>query len=136
MKPTTIAREDLARVQARQRRVTEAMREHHDLIHQVEVNILRASSVALEGWRKGWAVICPHKNTSNFQHAHDIDWETWVRGDLEFLLRMDPDRGDAICMLPRWRQSDGARWEKRLAEQHGLRVIDYETDGLPEAAAG
>jgi hypothetical protein len=39
-------------------------------------------------------------------------------------------------MLPGWRQSDGARWEKRLAEQHGLRVIDYETDGLPEAAAG
>jgi hypothetical protein len=46
-----------------------------------------------------------------------------------------PARGDAICMLPGWRQSDGARWEKRLAEQHGLRVIDYETDGLPEAAA-
>jgi len=106
---------------------------HPDLIHQVEVNILSASVVALEGWRKGWSVFCPHKNTAGFQHAHDIDWGTWVRGDLEVLLRMDPGKGDAICMLPGWRQSDGARWEKQLAEKCGLRVIDYETGGLPEA---
>lgn len=53
MKPITIAREDLARVQARQRRVTEAMREHQ-VRHPADLPVaailaLRASARGADG---------------------------------------------------------------------------------------
>jgi len=32
-----------------------------DPIHGIQRNILDASEIALKAWKKGWAVICPHK---------------------------------------------------------------------------
>ena len=54
-----------------------------DNIHGVERNIILASEAALQGWRQGWTVICPHKNTKDFQWATDISHDVWVEGDLE-----------------------------------------------------
>ena len=95
-----------------------------DPLHGIERNILAASEAAIEGWRQGWAVICPHKNTSGYQHAADIPYETWIEGDLEILRRCD-----AICMLPGWEQSNGARIELALAYDLGLGVLVYDSFG-------
>jgi len=91
-----------------------------DNIHGVERNILLASEAALQGWRQGFAVICPHKNTAGFQHATDIPHEVWIEGDLEILKHCD-----AICMLPGWQNSKGALQEKIFASEKGLEILYY-----------
>jgi hypothetical protein len=71
-------------------------------------NVRRAEESALELWRKGWAVICPHKNTHGFNGY--LPDQTWIDGDLEIIKRCD-----AICMLAGWEQSEGAQMEYGLA---------------------
>lgn len=59
-------------------------------------NIRHAERIALELWRQGWAVICPHKNTAHFGgslRGYNTERE-WLDGDLEILRRCD-----AIYML-------------------------------------
>lgn len=100
-----------------------------DPLHGIERNILLASEAALRGWRDGWAVICPHKNTAGYQHAEDVPYETWIEGDLEILRRCD-----AICMLPGWENSPGARQELALAEELDMDVLVYDPIGQIRAA--
>jgi hypothetical protein len=97
---------------------------HADPIHGIEANILRASEIALEAWRKGWAAICPHKNTAGFQHT-DIPWETWMEGDIEMVKKCD-----AVLMIPGWEQSRGACLERDEARRAGVLVLDYR-NGIP-----
>lgn len=104
-----------------------------DLLHGVEQNILTASKCALEAWGKGWGVICPHKNTQGFQHT-DLPYEVWMDGDLAFIDRMNPEKGDALLMLVGWSSSKGARLEHDFALEKGLRVY-YESEGIPEVKA-
>lgn len=98
-----------------------------DHIHGTEGNILNASKIALEAWRKGWAVICPHKNTAGFHHATEIPHQVWLDGDLAILLRCD-----AILMIPGYNRSTGARMELDVAETTGIPVYYYEKNGVPE----
>ena len=102
-----------------------------DPIHDIGDNIKHASRAALEGWRKGWAVICPHKNTAGFQHVNE-PWETWMEGDLAFIERMDPARGDAMYMIGGWLESKGAKMEHMNALAKGLQVY-YWPKPLPVA---
>ena len=83
-------------------------------------NVRKAEEMALLLWQSGWAVICPHLNTGNFQGA--CPDEVWMQGDLEILRRCD-----AICMLSNWRNSSGARQEHELAKKLGLEIL-YEED--------
>lgn len=83
---------------------------------QVLENIRRAESLALEAWKLGAAVICPHKNTAFFGGAAPD--ETWLKGDLEILGRCD-----AILCVPGWEQSVGAKGEVQLARSLGLPVF-------------
>lgn len=92
-----------------------------DNLHGVDQNILTASKYALTAWRRGWAVICPHKNTAGYQHT-DIDYNVWMDGDLAFIDRMCPDKGDALFMLPNWEKSKGAMMERDYAASKGLRI--------------
>ena len=101
-----------------------------DNLHGVEQNILTASKYALEAWKKGFAVICPHKNTQGYQHT-DLPYHVWMDGDLAFIDRMTPEKGDALLMLPGWEQSQGATLEHNFAIQKGLKVY-YGKDGIPE----
>ena len=94
-------------------------------IHGVERYIIIASVIALEAWRKGWAVICPHKNTSGFQYAGLPD-EVWYQGDIEILSRCD-----AILLMPGWKTSAGAYDEALYAGKKGLDIYDFETQGIP-----
>ncbi len=92
----------------------------------VAENIRRAELAAIELWKKGWAVICPHKNTAFFGGA--CDDSIWLLGDIEMLRRCD-----AIYMLPGWENSTGARAEHEVALAAGLLVL-YEIEEAPHDA--
>lgn len=102
-----------------------------DPIHGVEQNVSRASAIALEAWRAGWAVICPHKNTYPFHHALDIPESTWLEGDIEMMLKCD-----AVMMIPGWDRSAGATNKMQTALFAGLLVLYYEENenGFPSPA--
>ena len=82
----------------------------------VEHNIIMARRAAVKLWKAGWAVICPHMNTANFDGECPDD--VWLEGDLEFLRRVD-----AIYMLKAWRSSKGAMVEHQKAIEWGKQII-------------
>lgn len=83
-------------------------------------NIRLAEKVAIEYWKKGYAVICPHKNTALFdgECADDI----WLDGDLEIISRCD-----IVVMLPFWEYSKGAVVEHGHAVNLGKEIV-YHVD--------
>ena len=87
-----------------------------DSIYGTVQNIRRAESVALKYWMKGCAVICPHKNSSQLDGA--CADHVWLDGCLEMLGRCD-----AIVMMERWRESEGAVAEHEYAMRRGIEVI-------------
>ena len=86
----------------------------------IEENIQVAHHFALELWKLGVAVICPHKNTAYFPNlpSGELTYDTWMRGDREFIRR-----SDAVYMLPKWRESCGAKMEKKYAIKLGKPVF-------------
>ena len=88
----------------------------------MEANIRRAETLALEVWRAGAAAICPHSNTRFYQGAAPD--EVWLDGDLEMVRR-----SDALVMTPDWERSSGARGEHDLAVGLGIPVF-YDIEGL------
>lgn len=81
-------------------------------------NIDAARQAALQLWRCGHAVICPHLNTAQFPEGEGIDY---IAGDLTILRRLQPGH-DVIYMLRRWQDSKGACVELREAVRLGLLV--------------
>ena len=79
-------------------------------------NIRQAELAAFELWEKGWVVICPHLNTTNFQGG--LPDKVWLEGNLELLRR-----SDAIYMLKNYLTSEGALAELKLASDLGLEVL-------------
>jgi hypothetical protein len=82
----------------------------------MESNIRRAEGLALEAWRLGYAVICPHANTRFFQGAAPD--KIWLEGDLEILRRCD-----GILMTSDWERSQGARAEEDAARYASIPVF-------------
>lgn len=101
---------------------------------EIELNIRRAETLALEVWRQGCAAICPHTNTRFYQGAAPD--EVWLEGDLAILRRCD-----AVLTTENWAQSSGARAEVSLAREIGIPVYHDLADLLsggftqPESAA-
>lgn len=89
---------------------------------EMEQNIRRAEALALDAWRAGFAVICPHANTRFFQGAAEDD--VWLLGDLAILKRCD-----ALLLTPDWSRSTGARAEVEFAKAHKIPVF-YDLQGL------
>ena len=83
---------------------------------EVFQNIRSAEALALELWRLGLSVICPHKNTEMFGGAAPDDM--WLKGALEMVRRCD-----ALVCLPDWEKSEGARGEVNLAEEIGIPIF-------------
>lgn len=79
-------------------------------------NIRNAENAAIELWKQGWAVICPHKNTAHFGGLCDDG--VWLEGDLEILRRCD-----AIYLAKGWHKSQGALKELELARELGLQIL-------------
>lgn len=82
---------------------------------EIEQNIRRAETLALEVWRAGFVALCPHTNTRFFQGAAPDD--VWLLGDLELLRRCD-----AILMTKDWEKSIGAKTEHEFAITHRIPV--------------
>jgi hypothetical protein len=86
---------------------------------EVECNVRRAEEVALELWRLGFAVICPHSNTRFFDRAAPDD--VWLRGDMEILRRCD-----LVVTVLGWDTSAGACSE--VAAFDPRQVYDWPED--------
>jgi len=87
-----------------------------DTTKGVRENIRQAEKWAIYFWKKGWAVICPHKNTALFDGIADD--EIWLKGDIEIMKRCD-----AVFAMPGWKKSSGARAEIKEAEQLKMKII-------------
>lgn len=90
-------------------------------------NIRAAEAVAVELWRLGFGVICPHKNTALLDGANGGDAfgdaDVWLKGDLEMLRRCD-----FVVMLPGWERSHGAMAERDFAVKRGIPVYYWPED--------
>jgi hypothetical protein len=82
---------------------------------EVEQNVRRAETLALEVWRLGAAAICPHANTRFFDGSAPDS--VWLEGDREILLRCD-----AVIAAP-WEYSEGAQAEVALAHDQKIPVF-------------
>jgi len=79
-------------------------------IYGIVQNIGRAERVALKYWKKGYAVICPHKNTALLD-GYLLD-DVWLKGDWEIIKR-----SDIIVVMKNWRRSEGSKVEVELAKK-------------------
>lgn len=94
----------------------------------MEENVAYAKSVALELWKMGYAVICPHANTDLPISLADKECEEniWLNGDKEMLLKCD-----ALVLLPNYRGSKGTEGECEFALANGIPIYKY-PDDLPD----
>lgn len=79
-------------------------------------NVRKAELVALKYWKRGYAVICPHTNTANFDGAANDN--IWLEGDLELLRRCD-----VVVAMNTWENSSGAKAEIELAKTLNKQII-------------
>ena len=93
-------------------------------------NVWKAREIAAKLWAMGYAVICPHANTSFFGGAYGIPDKRWIEGDLEMLRRL-LTAYDCIVMIPDWDKSEGAQRELHLAAELGLNI--YYWPDVPKA---
>lgn len=91
-------------------------------INETRANIRRAEEAAVEYWRNGYAVICPHLNSAFFDGVCSDNY--FLRAYEEILKRCD-----LVVMLPGWGTSEGAKREFCLAERLGIETVMWEGDG-------
>lgn len=100
--------------------------------YQLQRHIRVAEHWAIVAWKAGWACICPHLNTLAFDGS-GLTSEQMIQGDVTMIQRLRSEH-DAIIMLPRWQQSEGAGVEYEAAKDHGIYVVQVELfqclDGL------
>ena len=85
----------------------------------VKQNIEVARMVAVELWKMGYAVICPHLNTGGMENE-GILHEVFIKGYIEILTSCD-----VILLLPGWKDSKGAVAEKQAAIENCIAIYEY-----------
>jgi len=87
----------------------------------IAINILRARRVAKELWKAGYAVICPHMNSTLMDGIADD--ETFLNGGIEMLKHCD-----MLVAIKGWMHSDGTLDEIDFAHRNNIPVYvwDYE----------
>jgi len=91
------------------------------LPYEIDQHILNAEKVALALISWGFTVLTPHKNNSNYERYEgllNLNNDYWVQSDLMILARCD-----AICMLPDWKKSGGAKVEHTQAQQAQIPIF-------------
>lgn len=94
-----------------------------------DYNIRNAALVAAEYYKNGYAVYCPHLQTSYIdRHFNDgqLDYEDWLARDIYWISKCD-----VVVFLPSWKNSRGAVIEHMVArglgkEIHYWRAGDYD----------
>ena len=71
-------------------------------------NILKVRKVAMELWRMGYTVVCPHLNSALMDGI--VPDEVFLRRGVEILKRCD-----LLVLLPDWEKSKGAMIEREKA---------------------
>jgi len=84
--------------------------------HEIKTHIHRAERVAEKYWLQGYAVICPHTNSSYMSGL--IPEMDFLTGYHEILKRCD-----TVIVMSDWKSSSGARKEHRLATSLGKEII-------------
>jgi len=92
---------------------------------QLEQNIRTAETATVRLVQKGYAVICPHKNTAHLGGVAPD--ETWLQICLEIV-----NRCDAIYLLKTWRESKGAVREWKRAIAKGLTIYEQGVNEPPD----
>lgn len=87
-----------------------------DIIAGIVANIRAAEAVAAKYWRKGYAVICPHKN-SGLMDGLCPD-SVWLEGDITIMLRCD-----VVVMMHGFKESEGACHEFLIANENKIEII-------------
>ena len=85
-------------------------------VYEMVQNIRWAESVALKYWEKGYAVICPHKNTALLDGF--LPDGVWLKGDRELIKR-----SDVVIVMKYWKESIGSRMEVELAKNLNKEII-------------
>lgn len=81
----------------------------------IDTNIAAARQVAVDLWRAGHYVICPHLNTARMETELPESDDLFLAGTLAMLARCD-----GIVLLPTWDQSNGAIAEVEYAKANGM----------------
>jgi hypothetical protein len=85
---------------------------------QRQINIRRAAKVAKWAWQHGFAVICPHLNSRNFDGlTTDL---IFMLGDQEIL-----NRCDVMILTPGWMHSKGTRDEIKSSIDKVQYICEY-----------
>lgn len=97
--------------------------------HTVDCNIQYAKRVAVQLWKMGYAVICPHANSQHMGFVGDgsltLGDSCFLEGDMSMV-----ERSDLVVMLDGWESSKGAKLERRLALRLGILVYYWGTNQL------
>ena len=93
----------------------------------IDDNIKKIEVLAVKLFRKGWAVLSPHKNTAHYEIYEDenLTYHTWLDADFEMLKRCD-----AVIFAIGWSESSGSNQEHDFAEEHSIPIF-YEVNGIP-----
>ena len=83
---------------------------------EIEQNIRRAEEIALQLWKLGFAVICPHANSRFFFGACPED--IFLEGYKEILKKCD-----GLILSSPGGQSKGTVEEIKIAEENGIPVF-------------
>lgn len=88
----------------------------------IEGNLKVAKDIALELWKDGFAVICPHANSDLpiSLAEKEVSVNIWLVGDLEIIARCD-----AVVVCPGWEASEGTRGEIKFAEERNIPLYYY-----------
>jgi hypothetical protein len=87
-------------------------------IVNLQQNIYDAKLMAMYYWNKGYAVICPHLNSANFDGL--IPDEKFLEGTKLMLSKCD-----VIAMHPNWKQSKGCIDEQVCASFKEILYPDW-----------
>lgn len=87
---------------------------------QIQHNIAEASIMAQNYWLEGFAVICPHLNSANFDGL--VDDHIFLNGTMEMLSKCSH-----IAMHPDWQNSIGCIEEHKYAEENDLTIYKPKT---------
>jgi len=95
-----------------------------------KANIEHARRMAIEGWNKGWLVICPQLNSAGFENDSTAGYEDYMA---LYLLMVDELR-PTIYLGDGWENSYGCKRELAVARTYKgqIYIEGFDEEGLPD----